>query len=572
MTSQTWLDLGPLVDFPEGRPVLRKVEGQRFACVRAGDGVHAIDDRCPHQGYPLSQGSCKDGVLTCDWHNWKFELETGDCTFGGEAVRRFPTRVEGGRVHLNPTVDSEREATRLRDGLLKAIKRGGQGRALREAMRLGEHVAHPRAAELGALAAGFEVLAKDASDRTEYGFDHSLAMFADLASFAERGWIGKEEAFVTATHAVAERSLHLPARPVPPADAAPDRALDGAAACEALLAERRDEAEARVRAIAREKGAALAAQALTPFLARHVYDYGHSVIFTAKALEICNRFPAITESVFGSLAVSLAWATADTALPPFTATRHALERLEAKRLGEQRATEWSAAERAAYELEVLSGEATAANATVAQLERGLDATTLLRAIAHAAATRIERFDYGWEERADSEVGVLEVTHTLTFTEGAIALAEKADPRDVARLAVLAAAFTGRVRRGDHEAPRDPPALTKAPDLGSALHARDAGRAIAIVREMSAAERQAAYQTIAPFAAFDAATRPILYAHTVKNTEAMRRLEQADPLADATYLAALLSYIVPVRREFHPRRVATVARKFMSDGRPPEGLY
>src|SRR5262245_23195661 len=160
MTLQTWLDLGPLADFPEGRPVLRKADGHRFACVRAGDGVHAIDDLCPHQGYPLSQGTCNGGVLTCEWHNWKFELATGDCTFGGEAVRRYPTRIEGGRVHLDFAIDESAEAERLRAGLLKAIERDEMGRALREALRLGQYVAHPRARELGPLAAGFEVLAK----------------------------------------------------------------------------------------------------------------------------------------------------------------------------------------------------------------------------------------------------------------------------------------------------------------------------------------------------------------------------------------------------------------------------
>ena len=53
-------DLGPLDGFPEGSVVLRKdADGHRYACVRAGDGVHAVDDLCPHQGYPLSQGAVR---------------------------------------------------------------------------------------------------------------------------------------------------------------------------------------------------------------------------------------------------------------------------------------------------------------------------------------------------------------------------------------------------------------------------------------------------------------------------------------------------------------------------------
>jgi hypothetical protein len=90
--------------------------------------------------------------------------------------------------------------------------------------------------------------------------------------------------------------------------------------------------------------------------------------------------------------------------------------------------------------------------------------------------------------------------------------------------------------------------------------------------MSPAERRAAYAGLAPFAAFDAATRPIFYAHTVKNTEACHRLDRDDPHTDGTYLRALLSYIVPPRREWRARRTAAVAAKFLTDGRPPEGLY
>ena len=641
-TTETWLDLGPLDDLPEGRPVLRKAGGLRFACVRAGDHAFAIDDRCPHQGYPLSQGSCKDGVLTCEWHNWKFDLATGECTFGGEAVRRYPTRVEGGRVHLSTAIDAEREAARLRIGLAKALARDEMGRALREALRLGQITEHPRAATLGTIAAGLELCAQDGARRAEYGFDHGLAVLADLTTWTERGWLGHEEAFVAAAHAVAEPSRHLGARPVAPPEAAGVEPLDPARLCDALIHERREEAEARVRAITRAHGGARAAAALVPFLARHLYDYGHGAIFVAKAAELADRFPAIAEDVLGSVVVTLAWATAETSLPPFTATRAAVARLDAlpaagegllaKRsdfsgsaavglaldgstlgasavgpaldgsalgasavglaldgspLGASAgglALDGSAlgasagglaldgSARAEYERAVLSGEAAAANATVDLLAHGFDPRAILRAVAHAAAERIRRFDVAWEGRTDAEVGVLDVTHTFTFAESAIALAMHAEPRDVARLAVLAAAFVGKVRAGDREDLSDPAPRTSAPDLASAVEARDAGRAIAIARAMSADERRAAYASLAPFAALDAATRPIFYAHTVKNTEAFHRLDRADPHSDATYLVALLSYIVPPRRELRLRRVAAVAHKFLADGRPPEGLY
>ncbi|MEZ4308490.1 MAG: Rieske (2Fe-2S) protein [Polyangiaceae bacterium] len=571
MSEQRWLDLGPLTDFPEGRPVLRKVDGQRFACVRAAGGVHAIDDRCPHQGYPLSQGTCADGVLTCEWHNWKFDLSSGANLFGGEAVRHYPTRVEGGRVHLNPAIDTEAEARRLRAGVSEALTRDEMGRALRESLRLGQMAPHARSAELGPLAEAFELVTRHGAQRAEYGFDHGLAVLADLLSWAERGWVGKEEAFVAGAHAVAEACLRLGPRAVVGAERAPDDAMDPARTCDALVAERRDEAEARVRAIARASGAETA-HALTPFLARHLLDYGHAAIFTAKAAELAVRFPGSAEDVFGSLAVTLSWATAETVLPPFAATRAALDRLADVSLAEGEGRRLERAERASFEAAVLSGEKAGAGAAVDLLAAGVEPAEVLLASAHAAAERLLRFDAAWEERVDAEVGVLDVTHTVTFAESALWLAGRASRRDAARLAVLAAAFVGKVRAGDRADLADPAPRTNAPDLVSAARARDAGRAVAIAREMSAEQRRAAYAELAPFAAFDAATRPIFYAHTIKNAEALHRLEALDPFADATYLAALVSYVVPARREWRARRLAHVATKFLADGRPPEGLY
>jgi nitrite reductase/ring-hydroxylating ferredoxin subunit len=41
--------------------------------------VYALDNRCPHMGFPLSRGSTRDGILTCDWHHARFDIKTGGC-------------------------------------------------------------------------------------------------------------------------------------------------------------------------------------------------------------------------------------------------------------------------------------------------------------------------------------------------------------------------------------------------------------------------------------------------------------------------------------------------------------
>ena len=42
--------------------------------------VFALDNRCPHMGFPLDRGSVEDGTLTCHWHHARFDLASG-CTF-----------------------------------------------------------------------------------------------------------------------------------------------------------------------------------------------------------------------------------------------------------------------------------------------------------------------------------------------------------------------------------------------------------------------------------------------------------------------------------------------------------
>jgi nitrite reductase/ring-hydroxylating ferredoxin subunit len=56
--------------------------------------VFALDNRCPHMGFPLERGSVEDGILTCHWHHARFDLESG-CTFDlwADDVPKFPVEL-----------------------------------------------------------------------------------------------------------------------------------------------------------------------------------------------------------------------------------------------------------------------------------------------------------------------------------------------------------------------------------------------------------------------------------------------------------------------------------------------
>jgi len=84
--------------------------------------VFALDNRCPHMGFPLERGSVEDGILTCHWHHARFDLESG-CTFDlwADDVPKFPVELRYGEVWVKTTVGHADPAAhwhqRLEDGL-----------------------------------------------------------------------------------------------------------------------------------------------------------------------------------------------------------------------------------------------------------------------------------------------------------------------------------------------------------------------------------------------------------------------------------------------------------------------
>jgi nitrite reductase/ring-hydroxylating ferredoxin subunit len=95
-------------------------------CIFAdGDDVYAVDNRCPHMGFPLHRGTVCDGILTCHWHHARFDLSTGG-TFDqwADDLRRFPVRIDGDTVLVDITQPGHpvaRQRVRLHDGLERDI-------------------------------------------------------------------------------------------------------------------------------------------------------------------------------------------------------------------------------------------------------------------------------------------------------------------------------------------------------------------------------------------------------------------------------------------------------------------
>ena len=94
----------------------------RIAVFADGEHVRAVDNRCPHMGFPLDKGSVKDGILTCHWHEARFDLASG-CTFDlfADDVPRHETWVWESDVYVAPRpsqlLDARHHRDRLRTGV-----------------------------------------------------------------------------------------------------------------------------------------------------------------------------------------------------------------------------------------------------------------------------------------------------------------------------------------------------------------------------------------------------------------------------------------------------------------------
>ena len=84
----------PLADLQAAQMLTIQRGGHTIVlCMNEGT-VYAVDNRCPHLGFPLDKGTVKDGILVCHWHHARFDLATGG-TFDqwADDVRSFPVEI-----------------------------------------------------------------------------------------------------------------------------------------------------------------------------------------------------------------------------------------------------------------------------------------------------------------------------------------------------------------------------------------------------------------------------------------------------------------------------------------------
>lgn len=101
--------------------LLKEGQGQTFkagetpvACFRVGGKVFVIDDECTHENGPLGEGHLDGFVVTCPYHDWRFDVRSGDCLSEKDRfVSCFKVKEAGGYIWVG---GRQREGSKSRGG------------------------------------------------------------------------------------------------------------------------------------------------------------------------------------------------------------------------------------------------------------------------------------------------------------------------------------------------------------------------------------------------------------------------------------------------------------------------
>jgi nitrite reductase/ring-hydroxylating ferredoxin subunit len=121
--NSNFVKVAALSDVADGKPRAVRVEGHSIALFQHEGAIYATDNQCPHMGYPLVRGRVRQGVLSCDWHGWSYDMEGGGCFTGGcDDLATFPVEVRNGDVYIDVASGGKKRADAhfllLKEGLL----------------------------------------------------------------------------------------------------------------------------------------------------------------------------------------------------------------------------------------------------------------------------------------------------------------------------------------------------------------------------------------------------------------------------------------------------------------------
>lgn len=87
-------------DLPESRVMTVTANHKTFCLTHHGGKYGCLDNKCPHQGGPLGEGTIENGVLRCPWHGWDYDPITGKVPGYDDSVQTFPIEIREDGIYI----------------------------------------------------------------------------------------------------------------------------------------------------------------------------------------------------------------------------------------------------------------------------------------------------------------------------------------------------------------------------------------------------------------------------------------------------------------------------------------
>lgn len=97
-----WVKVAQVDECPPGELVGAQANGTHLVLANVDGDLYALEDRCSHQDYPLSDGELHDGTLECIYHGACFDVKTGEATQlpAIKGVRTYEVEVRGSEIYV----------------------------------------------------------------------------------------------------------------------------------------------------------------------------------------------------------------------------------------------------------------------------------------------------------------------------------------------------------------------------------------------------------------------------------------------------------------------------------------
>lgn len=78
------------------------VKGQRVLLCRSAEGIHAMDEICPHQRLSMEGARVRGGFIMCPHHGARFNLADGRTLspLTPNNLRLYGTRIDGDELEI----------------------------------------------------------------------------------------------------------------------------------------------------------------------------------------------------------------------------------------------------------------------------------------------------------------------------------------------------------------------------------------------------------------------------------------------------------------------------------------